>query len=673
MSIFSLRKSTGNESKSATLGSGSKQSAIQDANKKRTLLKDSSWIKSRPENDEEKPKDENYGKNILSRYKSQDDLDRDTENGDTKPIHNRFKSDDALDRISLKNTSERGNRSATLERFPTSENTEPESKRQPWPPGNKTTTPTEETKKQPVLPGNRTTTTTTTTEETKKQPWTSSNRNVTTTETTQSSLPGKQDGQKITIYSSDSRTSDKPRSNLIDSTRTRFEKTEEKPKPPPTPTSPVPKTDIRSPNTENKSFVMPKLSPVKVDEKSPNTENKSFVMPKLSPVKIDEKPQTNVDKPYVTPRLSPAKTEDKPSYPVKPPASQPGERRSVVERKQRSQDIDNLIDVTSTRKSSNKGDVDDLIEISSNAKNLRNRDEEFNNLIEIKKPQEKPRTQDLNNLIDVTSTGAKPNKGSQDLDDLIAITGDGNKGTARPSSSTSSSSSRNPTTTTSVTENIYDVPSRRSTTSTKVTENTYDLPGKRISTTYTSSDDPRDSTSRRSTTTTTTTTTYNTSNDTPDGTSRRTTTSYRSGGDITDSPDQSSTMNVVHTKSYTTPASDYYSYNQSLNDDGHYDRNSAYPNKYDDSVKTSSIKTVYSTADRAVIAKDMCTYCRRPLGLDAKMILKDMNISCHATCFKCEVCSGGLGGMKAGDSMWIYKQSIHCEPCYFKAKERWIM
>jgi len=96
------------------------------------------------------------------------------------------------------------------------------------------------------------------------------------------------------------------------------------------------------------------------------------------------------------------------------------------------------------------------------------------------------------------------------------------------------------------------------------------------------------------------------------------------------------------------------------------------------------------------------------------MILDDMKINCHASCFKvsgaglvrqkkeaprfiidenvpsllcicapvtghllsvsyqyacvcvwqCEVCSNTLGHMKAGDSMWIYKRMVHCENCF---------
>ncbi|NXF86699.1 SCEL protein, partial [Eubucco bourcierii] len=93
---------------------------------------------------------------------------------------------------------------------------------------------------------------------------------------------------------------------------------------------------------------------------------------------------------------------------------------------------------------------------------------------------------------------------------------------------------------------------------------------------------------------------------------------------------------------------------------------------YEENVTGSTIKTVYSTSDRSIIGKDICTYCRKPLGIDAKMILDALQICCHSTCFKCEVCKRPLEDLKAGDSIWIYRQTVHCEPCYSKVKEKWI-
>ncbi|KAJ7421835.1 sciellin isoform X1 [Willisornis vidua] len=93
---------------------------------------------------------------------------------------------------------------------------------------------------------------------------------------------------------------------------------------------------------------------------------------------------------------------------------------------------------------------------------------------------------------------------------------------------------------------------------------------------------------------------------------------------------------------------------------------------YEENISGNTIKTVYSTSDRSIIGKDICTYCRKPLGIDAKMILDALQICCHSTCFKCEVCKRPLEDLKAGDSIWIYRQTVHCEPCYSKVKEKWI-
>lgn len=37
---------------------------------------------------------------------------------------------------------------------------------------------------------------------------------------------------------------------------------------------------------------------------------------------------------------------------------------------------------------------------------------------------------------------------------------------------------------------------------------------------------------------------------------------------------------------------------------------------------------------RSVLEKDLCTSCHKPFNGDAKMILDDMKINCHASCFK---------------------------------------
>ncbi|XP_076841603.1 sciellin isoform X2 [Brachyhypopomus gauderio] len=90
-----------------------------------------------------------------------------------------------------------------------------------------------------------------------------------------------------------------------------------------------------------------------------------------------------------------------------------------------------------------------------------------------------------------------------------------------------------------------------------------------------------------------------------------------------------------------------------------------------DTFTSKSVKTVYTTPERKVSEKDMCTYCHKPMLCETKMILEDMNIKCHASCFKCEVCKSPLEHLKAGDTMWIYQRTVHCENCYGATREKW--
>nr|XP_057939135.1 sciellin isoform X2 [Doryrhamphus excisus] len=85
----------------------------------------------------------------------------------------------------------------------------------------------------------------------------------------------------------------------------------------------------------------------------------------------------------------------------------------------------------------------------------------------------------------------------------------------------------------------------------------------------------------------------------------------------------------------------------------------------------SSIKTVYTSPERTVLDRELCTSCHKPFNGDAKMVLDDMKINCHAFCFKCEVCNGTLGHLKAGDCMWVYNRLVHCETCFDKTREKW--
>ncbi|XP_041440238.1 sciellin isoform X11 [Xenopus laevis] len=573
MSFF--RKSSGNEAKSATLGSVSRQNVIQDTNKRRSLLQDNSWIKNRPTEEENKSKDENFGKNILSHYKSQDNLDRPAEDEGTNRIHNRFKSDDALD----------------------SDKSEYENKRQSW------------------TPGSRTTATTTSTED-KRKSWTPLNKStITTTETKHINQP----------------TDKSTTASWIDSAKTRNQNIEH---------IEVSNTKIKSTKGTDELDNFIDIKPSTIKEKPRTDELDKLIDIKPSATKA--KPRTDELDKLID--IKPSATKAKPRtdeldnlIDIKPSAIKAKPRTddlnnlidikpSAVKGKTRTDDLNNLIDIkpsavkgkTSSNTILKEEDLDDFIQVERDAKNIRSRDEDANNLIESKKPESKPR--------------------DQGLDDLIAITGDTNKGTVKPTSTnTSNVTSRSSTTSSYVfNEDNQSAPSRNSTTTYTVTEDTHNVPNRR-STTTTRVTESTDAGSRRSAS-------YNVS-------------------DNSDAPNQRSNVGYSQETSYSSPPTNTYVYKTSFEDSRSYQSNSA----------ANSIKTVYSTSDRSVIEKDMCTFCRKILGIDAKMILKDLSISCHASCFKCEVCNGDLGGMRAGDSMWIYKQAIHCEPCYFAAREKWII
>ncbi|XP_041856743.1 sciellin isoform X5 [Melanotaenia boesemani] len=98
-------------------------------------------------------------------------------------------------------------------------------------------------------------------------------------------------------------------------------------------------------------------------------------------------------------------------------------------------------------------------------------------------------------------------------------------------------------------------------------------------------------------------------------------------------------------------------------------RSSSRSDDTDPIYSKSSMKSVYGSSER--LEKDLCTVCHKPFAGEAKMVLDDMKIKSHATCFKCDVCSSTLGNLKAGDSMWIYKRMVHCENCFEITRDKW--
>uniref|UniRef100_UPI00398E8F51 sciellin isoform X8 n=1 Tax=Pristiophorus japonicus TaxID=55135 RepID=UPI00398E8F51 len=88
-------------------------------------------------------------------------------------------------------------------------------------------------------------------------------------------------------------------------------------------------------------------------------------------------------------------------------------------------------------------------------------------------------------------------------------------------------------------------------------------------------------------------------------------------------------------------------------------------------AKVITITTGFSSAEQASMDKNVCSQCYKPINKGAKMILDDLNINCHAACFKCQICKTSLENLNAGDNFWVHHHIVHCEQCYDKVKAQW--
>ncbi|XP_052356092.1 sciellin-like isoform X9 [Oncorhynchus keta] len=83
-------------------------------------------------------------------------------------------------------------------------------------------------------------------------------------------------------------------------------------------------------------------------------------------------------------------------------------------------------------------------------------------------------------------------------------------------------------------------------------------------------------------------------------------------------------------------------------------------------------QTLLSIPNRSV-TKGLCSYCCKPMVAGANMILEDLQIYSHSSCFKCEVCHCPLGDLHVGDSMWLHRGTVHCEGCFSTAREKYLL
>ncbi|XP_048454223.1 sciellin isoform X5 [Rhincodon typus] len=85
-------------------------------------------------------------------------------------------------------------------------------------------------------------------------------------------------------------------------------------------------------------------------------------------------------------------------------------------------------------------------------------------------------------------------------------------------------------------------------------------------------------------------------------------------------------------------------------------------------AKVISLTTAFTSAEQRSSDKNKCSQCYKPIEHGAKMILEELNINCHAACFKCQICHTSLENLSAGDNFWVHQRVVHCENCYDKVK-----
>ncbi|XP_070265006.1 sciellin isoform X13 [Myotis yumanensis] len=617
MSNVSLRKPspTGNAMKSSTQGTTQRQQGFLEVNKRRTFLQDNSWIKNRPEQE----RDENYGRVVLNRHNSHDDLERKiNEINELKATISRYRSDDSLDRISDRHDAAKTYKAKTLDNQLTNRNMS--AFRSP--------------------------------EATKMRPGGFVSLNTTSTlPSTSATTPVKKKRQSWFPPPP-------PGYNASPSTGASRREPGVHPPIPPKPSSPV-----LSPNQlrrDNRQICPPKASVYTETNRSAernisrqDLENIVKVATSLQRtdkgeeldniIKMNKSLNRNQGLDGIFRTTPKAEQIEKRAQSLdsllflnsRPNKDGKGNQTldSVVKENPRAvkndkggQSLDNLSRVTPEVNRSNSGgqSVDSLIKVAPETNRTNQRNQDLNNLIKVT-PSTNKRNQELNKLIKVNPETLTNNQRNQDLDTLIRV---------NPSAVRSSQSQG--------LDNLIKVqPSAlRNTTRDRDLENLIEV----------NSNVPKNKNGRLDGQ-------INGLTDAPNNRSTRTTThSYEARKNFSSNADTGPAGpkdTVVYTRTYVE--------NSKSPKDG-----------YQENISGKYIQTVYSTSDRSVIERDMCTYCRKPLGTKTKMILDELQICCHSTCFKCEICQRPLENLRAGDSIWIYQRTIHCEPCYSKVVAKWI-
>ncbi|EPQ11052.1 Sciellin [Myotis brandtii] len=540
MSNVSLRKPspTGNAMKSSTQGTTQRQQGFLEVNKRRTFLQDNSWIKNRPEQE----RDENYGRVVLNRHNSHDDLERKiNEINELKATISRYRSDDSLDRISDRHDAAKTYKAKTLDNQLTNRR-----------PGGFVSLNTTST-----LPS----TSATTPVKKKRQSW----------------FPPPPPGY-----------------NASPSTGASRREPGVHPPIPPKPSSPV-----LSPNQLRRDNSRQDLENIVKVATSLQRTDKGEELDNI--IKMNKSLNRNQGLDGI--------------FRTTPKAEQ-------IEK--RAQSLDSLLFLNSRPNKDGKGNQTLDSVIKENPRTVKNDKgkQDLSGRIKVSPETNKniKRGQSLDNLSRVTPEVSRSNSGSKDLDNLIKV---------NPRTDKSVQGGQ------SVDSLIKVAPeTNRTNQRDRDLENLIEV----------NSNVPKNKNGRLEGQ-------VNGLTDAPNNRSTRTTThSYEARKNFSSNADSGPAGpkdTVVYTRTYVE--------NSKSPKDG-----------YQENISGKYIQTVYSTSDRSVIERDMCTYCRKPLGTKTKMILDELQICCHSTCFKCEICQRPLENLRAGDSIWIYQRTIHCEPCYSK-------
>ncbi|XP_059540895.1 sciellin isoform X18 [Myotis daubentonii] len=624
MSNVSLRKTsaTGNAMKSSTQGTTQRQQGFLEVNKRRTFLQDNSWIKNHPEQE----RDENYGRVVLNRHNSHDDLERKiNEINELKATISRYRSDDSLDRISDRHDAAKTYKAKTLDNQLTNRSMSafrsPEATKMraggfvslsttSTLPSTSATTPVKKKREpgvhppippkpsSPVLSPNQLRRDNRQICPPKASVYTETNRSA-------ERNISRQDLENIVKVATSLQRTDKGEEldNIIK----------------------MNKSLNRNQGLDGIFRTTPKAEQIEKRAQSldsllflnsrPNKDGKgnqtldSFIKENPRTVKNDKgnqglgsfiqvnqrADQHEKRKQDVSGRIKVSPETNKNIKRGQSLDNLSGVTPEVNRSNSRSKDLDNLIKVNPRTDKSVQGgqSVDSLIKVAPETNRTNQRNQDLNNLIKVTSSANK-RNQEFDKLIKVNPETLTNNQRNQELDTLIRV----NPSVVRSSQSQDL-------------DNLIKVqPSAlRNTARDRDLENLIEV----------NSNVPKN----------------------------------KNGSSNADTGPAGPKDTVVYTRTYVE--------NSKSPKDG-----------YQENISGKYIQTVYSTSDRSVIERDMCTYCRKPLGTKTKMILDELQICCHSTCFKCEICQRPLENLRAGDSIWIYQRTIHCEPCYSKVVAKWI-